>query len=60
MRGSLSKVLGYFEEAREQRDVLKLNCVNEKLTAIKGLLRVSEQAAVTMMEALAMKDVSVV
>jgi hypothetical protein len=59
MRGSLSKVLGYLEEAREQRDVLKLNCVNEKLTAIKGLLRVSEQAAVTMMEALATKDVSV-
>ena len=59
MRGSLSKVLRYLEEAREQRDVLKLNCVNEKLTAIKGLLRVSEQAAVTMMEALATKDVTV-
>jgi len=59
MRGALSKVLRYLEEAREQRDVLKLNCVNEKLTAIKGLLRVSEQAAVTMMEALAMKDVTV-
>lgn len=59
MRGSLSKVLRYLEEAREQRDVLKLNCVNEKLTAIKGLLRVSEQAAVTMMEALSTKDVTV-
>ena len=59
MRGALSKVLRYLEEAREQRDVLKLNCVNEKLTAIKGLLRVSEQASVTMMEALATKDVTV-
>ena len=60
MRGALSKVLRYLEEAREQRDVLKLNCVNEKLTAIKGLLRVSEQAyTVTMMEALATKDVTV-
>ena len=53
MRGSLSKVIKYLEEAREQRDVLKLNCVNEKLTAIKGLLRVSEQADVAMQEAIA-------
>lgn len=59
MRGSLSKVLRYLEEAREQRDVLKLNCVNEKLTAIKGLLRVSEQAAVSLMEAMATRDVTV-
>ena len=53
MRGVLSKVIKYLEEAREQRDVLKLNCVNEKLTAIKGLLRVSEQADVAMHEAIA-------
>ena len=59
MRGALSKVLRYLEEAREQRDVLKLNCVNEKLTAIKGLLRVSEQAYTEMMTALATKDVTV-
>ena len=53
MRGALTKVIKYLEEAREQRDVLKLNCVNEKLTAIKGLLRVSEQADVAMQEAIA-------
>jgi len=53
MRGVLSKVIKYLEEARDQRDVLKLNCVNEKLTAIKGLLRVSEQADVAMQEAIA-------
>lgn len=59
MRGALSKVLRYLEEARDQRDVLKMNSLNEKLTAIKGLLRVSEQAYVTMQEALATKDVTV-
>ena len=59
MRGALSKVLRYLEEAREQRDVLKLNCVNEKLTAIKGLLRVSEQAYTVMLTALATKDFTV-
>ena len=53
MREILSRVLKHLEEAREERDVIKLNCVNEKLTAIKGLLKISEQADVSMQEALA-------
>lgn len=56
MRGVLKTVLKYLEEAREKRDVIKLNCVNEKLTAVKGLLKVSEQADVAMQEALARRD----
>lgn len=56
MREVLKTVFKYLEDAREKRDVIKLNCVNEKLTAIKGLLKVSEQADVSMQEALARRD----
>src|SRR5688572_831719 len=47
MRQSLKEVIGKLEEARNSKDVVKLNCVNEKLTRIKGLLRISEQADVS-------------
>ena len=56
MKEILSRVLKHLEDAREERDVVKLNCVNEKLTAIKGLLRISEQADVAMQEAVARRN----
>jgi hypothetical protein len=56
MRDVLSRVLKHLEDARAERDVIKLNCVNEKLTAVKGLLRISEQADVSLQEAVGRKD----
>lgn len=56
MRAVLSEVLGRLEEARATKDVVKLNCVNEKLTLVKGLLRISEQSDVALQEAVAKKD----
>ncbi|HZI05721.1 MAG TPA: hypothetical protein VEZ71_16950, partial [Archangium sp.] len=56
MREVLRDVLGKLEEARRAKDVVKLNCVNEKLTQIKGLLRISEQADVGLQEAVARKE----
>lgn len=56
MRGSLKEVLTKLEEARNSKDVVKLNCVNEKLTQIKGLLRISEQSDVQLQEAVARKE----
>ena len=53
MRGALKDVLQKLEEARNTKDVVKLNCVNEKLTQIKGLLRISEQSDVQLQEAVA-------
>jgi hypothetical protein len=53
MRSVLSTVLGLLKEARAEKDVIKINCVNEKLTNIKGLIRISEQADVTLQEAVA-------
>jgi hypothetical protein len=56
MRATLKVVLGKLEEARNTKDVVKLNCVNEKLTQVKGLLRISEQSDVALQEAVAKKD----
>jgi hypothetical protein len=56
MKSSLKQVLGRVEEARNEKDVVKLNCVNEKLTQIKALLKVAEQADVALHEAVSNKD----
>jgi len=53
MKGVLSSVLGLLKNAREEKDVIKVNCVNEKLTNIKGLIRISEQADITLQESVA-------
>lgn len=59
MRAHLKDVLGKLEEARNSKDVVKLNCVNEKLTQIKGLLRISEQSDIQLQEAVARKEAGV-
>ncbi len=56
MRTGLKLVLAKLEEARSSKDVVKLNCVNEKLTNIKGLLRISEQADVSLQESVARRE----
>lgn len=58
MRGALKDVLQKLEEARNTKDVVKLNCVNEKLTQVKGLLRISEQSDVALQESIARKETS--
>ncbi len=58
MREVLRAVLGKVEEARRTKDVVKLNCANEKLTQIKGLLRISEQADVSLQEAVSRQEAS--
>ena len=56
LQGILKDVLKSLEEARREKDVVKLNCVNEKLTQIKGLLRVADQSNVALQEAVAKAD----
>lgn len=56
MRGALKDVLQKLEEARNTKDVVKLTCVNEKLTQIKGLLRISEQSDVALQESVARRE----
>ncbi len=56
MRQVLKQVISRLEDARTEKDIVKLNCVNEKLTQVKGLLRVSEQADIALQEAIARKE----
>jgi hypothetical protein len=56
MRQILKQVISRLEDARTEKDIVKLNCVNEKLTQIKGLLRVSEQADIALQESAARRD----
>jgi len=56
MKTALKAVLTRVEDARNEKDVVKLNCVNEKLTQIKGLLKVAEQSDIALHEAIANKD----
>ncbi len=53
MQEILAQVLKRVEEARRERDLVKLNCVNEKLTQVKALLRISEQSFIALQEAVA-------
>src|SRR3712207_6625946 len=39
MRTALSKGLDELKEAREKKDAVQLTCVNEQVTAMKGILR---------------------
>ena len=56
MKSVLRSVLGRVEDARNEKDVVKLNCVNEKLTQVKALLKVAEQSDIQLHEALVNKD----
>jgi TolA-binding protein len=58
MRLLVKQVAGRLEDARKEKDIVKLNCVNEKLAQIKGLLKVSEQAKVAAQQAVARRDES--
>ena len=44
------------EAARTKKDIIQVNCVNEKLGSVKQLLKLSEQADVDLSEAAARND----
>lgn len=56
MKNIYKEILGLLEEARKEKDVVKINCINENLTAIKALLKIAEQADVSLQEAIIKKD----
>lgn len=56
MKGALTQVLTRAEQARNEKDVVKLNCVNEKLTQIRALIKVAEQADSALRDSLAARD----
>ncbi len=58
MRLLVKQVAGRLEDARKEKDIVKLNCVNEKLAQIKGLLKMSEQAKAAAQQGMSRRDES--
>ncbi len=56
MRVAMQKGLDEVKKARDEKDALRLTCVNEPVTAMKGVLRVAEDANVDLQEAVAISD----
>jgi hypothetical protein len=56
VKAALKQTLSRVEEARNEKDIVKLNCVNEKLAQIKQILNVAEGAEVALQEAVAKSD----
>ncbi len=56
MRGQLEAVVKLEAEARESKDLVVVICVSDKLTSLKGLLRLVERAFVSLQESLARND----
>ena len=52
MREGLKEVIKVQKIARKQQDVIKLNCVNDKLLQVKQLLNIAEGANTDMQEAI--------
>ncbi|HUH03800.1 MAG TPA: hypothetical protein VML75_17515 [Kofleriaceae bacterium] len=56
MKGTLRRVLTLQSAARKTKDIIKLNCVNDKLLQVKQLLNISEASRNNMTEAIASND----
>jgi hypothetical protein len=56
LKAGVRKVLKMVEQAQRDKDVLLLNCLNEKLAGLKALLRVAEQADTAVQEAYAREN----
>jgi hypothetical protein len=56
MQATLSRVVQLQEVARKQKDIIKLNCVNDKLVQIKGNMNVAETATTGLHESIARND----
>jgi hypothetical protein len=48
MKGMTDDVLKSFSDAQDQKDFPRINCIGDTLTTIKGLMRLSEENAMTL------------
>jgi len=58
IRAAVKVAVDRAEAARLQKDVVKLNCLNERLTQMRAFLKVAEQADLARAEAVVRKDPS--
>lgn len=52
----VGRVLTQIEDAQRQKDILRLNCLNEKLGHLRGLLKVVQDAKLGLREAVAREN----
>ena len=57
MEGALKEAYGILKKTRKEKDVIKLNCVNESIKKIKGLLKRSKEDSMSLQEAVAKDDI---
>ena len=56
MKEVLKRIVRLQDVARSQKDVIKLNCVNDKLLQVKQLLNIADTASNNLQEAIARND----
>jgi hypothetical protein len=56
MQDTLRRITELQEVAKKQKDIIKLNCVNDKLLQTKGHIAVNDQAMSSLNEAIARND----
>jgi len=56
IRNLVSQTQKLLDQAKDEKDIVKLNCVGDRLVQVRGLLRVSEGAATELKEAAARKE----
>ena len=56
MQDSVRRIAQLQELARKQKDIIKLNCTNDKMLQVKGHLAVGDQAMTSLQEAMAKTD----
>ncbi len=56
MGGSLKEAYNILKKTRKEKDIIKLNCVNESIKKIKGLLKRSKEDLMSLQESIAKDD----
>ena len=56
IRALMQKGLDELKAARDEKDIVRVTCVNEAVATMKGVLRVGEDANATMLEALSLQN----
>lgn len=60
MQGALKFTLQELQSSYDKKDVIQTNCIKDKLSTVKGLLRISEEAEVNLSEAVVTGQVDIV
>lgn len=60
MQSALKFTLQELQSSYDKKDVIQTNCIKDKLSTVKGLLRISEEAEVNLSEAVVTDQIDIV